>query len=84
MMPGYWQNETSGVLRPAIEAYLAGSDMTVDQIAAMRAYLRQWINAGAWHGDIVIELRDGVDGLTTRAAIGNWLTTALEAGIDPP
>lgn len=24
-VPGYWQNETSGVLQPAVKAYLAGA-----------------------------------------------------------
>ena len=38
----YWMYETSGVLRPAIEAYFSGL-MTDQHIAAMRAYLRQWI-----------------------------------------
>ena len=37
--PGYWKHETSGVLRPAVEAYLGGGPMTGSQIAAMRAYL---------------------------------------------
>jgi hypothetical protein len=26
--PGYWMNETSGVLRPAIEAYLNHDELT--------------------------------------------------------
>lgn len=41
--PGYWMNETSGVLRPAVEAYLNGTEMTPGQIVAMRGYLRQWV-----------------------------------------
>ena len=48
-VPGYWMNETSGVLRPAIEAYLLEKDMTAQQIAAMRAYIRQWME-GAFIG----------------------------------
>lgn len=40
-VPGFWMNETSGVLRPAVEAYLRREPMTPNQIAAMRAYLRQ-------------------------------------------
>jgi hypothetical protein len=34
--PGYWRNETSGALRPAIEAYLQGGPMTESQIIPMR------------------------------------------------
>lgn len=47
--PGYWMDETSGVLRPAVEAYLHGRDMTPEEIVAMRAYLRQWIMATTWN-----------------------------------
>jgi mono/diheme cytochrome c family protein len=80
--PGYWMNETSGVLRPAVEAYLKGELITHGQIAAIRAYLRQWM-AGPWQGEDIEALRAGIDGLTTRTAIHAWLTRALEAGIDP-
>jgi hypothetical protein len=34
--PGYWRNETSGALRPAIKAYLQGGLMTESQITPMR------------------------------------------------
>ena len=81
--PGYWIYETSGVLRPAMEAYLDGRIMTAEQVAAMRAYLRQWIAAPAWRGAIVQTLREQVDGLTTRRQISAWLDKAIEAGVDP-
>jgi hypothetical protein len=79
--PGYWMYEASGVLRPAIEAYLAGGAMTEAHIALMRAYLRQWIMAPAWMG--VEQLRRDLDGLTSRAAITAWLDTAAHLGLDP-
>jgi hypothetical protein len=80
-IPGYWQHETSGVLRPAVEAYLAGGQMTGAQIAAMRAYLRQWI-AADWPGNVE-RLRKQIDGLTSRAALDRWIDLADEQGIDP-
>jgi hypothetical protein len=80
--PGYWMYETSGVLRPAVEAYLRDDPMTGAQIAAMRAYLRQWI-AGDWHGDGVKELRAAIDGLTSKVAIERWLDQAARLSIDP-
>lgn len=85
LVPGYWMHETSGVLRPAIEAYLRHEPMTAQHIAAMRAYLRQWIDAPDWLGtDVVIaELRAGIDALTSREAIDKWLDLALDQGIDP-
>lgn len=82
-LPGYWMNETTGVLRPAVEAFLAGGEMTAAQIAAMRAYLRQWAMAPGWRGDEIPELRARLDGLTTRAALVAWVNDATEAGLDP-
>lgn len=81
-MVGYWMNETSGVLRPAIEGYLAGGDMTPEHIVAMRAYLRQWIN-GDFRGWRIAELRREVELLTTREEIERWLGHAMDLGIDP-
>jgi hypothetical protein len=83
MIPGYWMNETSGVLRPAVEAYLGREIMTQQEIAAMRAYLRQWIWAPAWFGRNVEQLRHLVDGLTSRDDIASWLAIAERDGIDP-
>ena len=81
--PGFWMFETSGVLRPAVEAYLRHEPMTPEQIAAMRAYLRQWIAAPAWEGPVVNALRSSIDELHTRADLHNWLDQAFEEGIDP-
>jgi hypothetical protein len=82
MTPGYWMHETSGVLRPAIIAYFHGC-MNTQDVAAMRAYLRQWISAPVWHGDGIAELREGIDGLTSADAIRAWLNNAAICGIDP-
>lgn len=79
-LPGYWKDETSGVLRPAVEAYLSGSEMSDEQIAAMRAYLRQWIASGWGNAD---HLRAKVGDLQTRRQIDRWLANALRVGIDP-
>lgn len=81
--PGYWMNETSGVLRPAVEAYLRCEPMEPAAIAALRAYLRQWIAAPAWQGAGVELLRQAIDRLTSREAIDEWLEHALDEGIDP-
>lgn len=80
-LPKYWRYETSGVLRRAIEAYLSGGPMSDEQVAAMRNYLRQWIEAPYWLR--AETLRSRVDGLTNREAITGWLNDAVELGIDP-
>jgi ribosomal protein L37E len=84
LAPGFWMHESTGVLRPAVEAYLSGGPMTEGQIVAMRAYLRQWIMAPGWHQDPDLEeLRRGIGHLTSRAALKQWLDRAVDAGIDP-
>jgi hypothetical protein len=81
--PCYWMHETSGVLRPAVVAYLKQTPMTDEQVAAMRAYLRQWIMADVWVGEDVDYLRAKIDGLTSSQAIRHWLDEAAELNIDP-
>jgi len=83
-VPGFWLYETSGVLRPAVEAYLYGSrvaPLAPEHIATLRAYLRQWIASPVWHD--ADHLRASIDGLTSREAIDQWLDNALAVGIDP-
>jgi hypothetical protein len=80
---GFWMNETGGVLQPAVFAYLKQEPMTLEQIALMRAYLRQWIASPYWQGPTIDELRSGIDSLITVPAIDRWLEAALHAGIDP-
>ena len=81
--PGYWMDEQSGVLRPAVEAYLRGEQMTSEQIDAMRAYLRQWIMLGDWRGPLVDVLQSMVNDIWTQTDIGRWLALADDANIDP-
>ena len=82
-VPGFWMNECSGVLRPAVEAYLRDEPLSDEAIAALRAYLRQWIAAPAWQGREVEQLRRDIDGLTSRQAIHHWVALAVDTGIDP-
>ena len=79
--PGYWMHETSGVLAPAVQAYFDGV-MSPAQIAAMRSYLRQWMD-GPWKGPMIDVLRSQVDDLLTQEDIRRWLHRALEQDIDP-
>lgn len=82
--PGYWMNETSGVLAPVVHRYLDGSELNGSDVATMRAYLRQWIERGAWGGgDAIARLRVRVLLLDSTKAIRQWLHDAEEIGIDP-
>jgi len=78
-----WMYDTSGVLRPAVRAYLKGKPMTAKHIAAFRVYLRVWIFAPEFVGDGVEALRQAVDGLASREAIEEWLAMARKEWISP-
>jgi hypothetical protein len=89
--PGYWINETSGVLVPAMERYLAG-ELRHKDIPVIRAYLRQWIGSSVWddnpHQDAngaqnLADLRSRVNAIQTRDDIDAWLQTATDMGLDP-
>jgi hypothetical protein len=80
--PGYWMHESTGVLRPAVKHYLNNEPMTVADIAAMCAYLRQWMS-GPWRGEELEALRLGLDRINSREAIDDWIELAAELGIDP-
>ena len=87
--PKYWMYEQSGVLHPVIEKYLNDREMTAQDVAAMRAYLRQWIKSPAWNpppgGEAteLIALRGSVERIGSVADIDTWIEKALAIGIDP-
>ena len=82
--PKYWQHETTGVLRPVIEAYLNGKELDIAQVLVMRAYLRQWIQSPVWYGGEELErLRASLEAVQTRKDVDTWLDAALEEGMDP-
>ena len=81
--PGFWMDETSGMLRPVVLAYLRGDDLTVYQVSIIRAYLRQWIAGSRWRGEGIARLRSQLNRMHTRRQVEEWLDLALEQGIDP-
>ena len=90
LAPKFWRFETSGVLKPAVEAYLEGKPPSISEITSLRAYLRQWIFSPVWDenpyvgaGNELQGLRDAIDSLTNRAQIETWLRKASDIGIDP-
>jgi len=81
--PGYWPNETTGVLRPVVEKYLCGERLDGGEVRTMRSYLRQWISCGAFFGPDIERLRMAVDQIHTHDDVRAWLERALDAGLDP-
>jgi hypothetical protein len=81
-VPGYWMNETSGVLEPVVRKYLEGAELSTGEVGTMRAYLRQWM-AGDFHGPEIEWLRLDVYDIRTTVDLRAWLARAFDAGIDP-
>jgi hypothetical protein len=88
---GYWMYETTGVLKPAVEAYLfTRGPLAPQHVSALRAYVRQWIELfepleGAPEAQrrVIARLRDMVNGLVDRETINVWMMQAIAVGIDP-
>jgi hypothetical protein len=88
---GYWMFETTGVLRPAVEAFLfTQTPLSEPHVAALRAYCRQWIELfeppdGAPEAErrVIERLRRMVDGLVDRTSIRIWIMNAADIGADP-
>jgi hypothetical protein len=85
-VPGFWRfwkDEPGGELRGAVETYLCGRPVTREQVALLRAYCRQWINAPGFRGPEIEVLRVSVNTLCTQTDVDHWLDRAMDAGIDP-
>ena len=91
-MPSFWMHETSGALAEVVERYLLGLSLTPEDIAYLRAYLRQWIMSPVWdqnpHADdddrwALGELRRHINDLTNRETIERWIAWAVDEGMDP-
>jgi hypothetical protein len=90
--PGYWQNESSGVLAPAVKRYLAGESLTLREIGLLRAYFRQWVDSPVWdqspHQDAagaeeLSALRASAVAIETQKDLEQWVARAIEFGMDP-
>jgi hypothetical protein len=89
--PKCWRAEASGVLAPVVGRYLLGEQLSLMDIATMRAYLRQWIWSPVWdipaHDDStraeLADLRSRLEGIRTRRSLDEWIALAAEFGIDP-
>jgi len=91
--PKYWMHETTGILKPVVNAYLKGERIDRIQIAIMRKYLEQWFDSPVWAPGWGAEsaaamfkleaLRRQVHAIQSREDIEAVLRDALDLGIDP-
>lgn len=85
-LPGFWMNEATGVLEPAVSAYLNGQPLTETHIAALRAYLIQWVSSPIWMNsddDFLTPLRAETAMVSDRASIERVVDEMTQRGMDP-
>jgi hypothetical protein len=88
--PKYWKYEAGGNLVPAMERYLALDALTVQDIALIVAYLRQWVDSPVWQMNPYATGFDNLDDLRSRTArarskrdIDECVSLAIDLGMDP-
>jgi hypothetical protein len=89
--PKYWTFEPPE-LSVAVHAYLAGKDLTVRDVALMRAYLKQWVDSPVWEGypdetdggrQWLAELRQRVRAIASPDDIAQALSIMTARRMDP-
>jgi hypothetical protein len=79
---GYWMNETTGVLAPAVRRFLRHEPLSPSDIDLLRRSLAQWMGL-PFTGPHIADLRALIPAISTRGDLEHWLDIALDAGIDP-
>lgn len=90
--PKYWLHNTDGVLVPAVNRLIKGYPLSVADIGAIRAYLRQWIWSPVWDKNPTLDdagaerlgaFRESLDRLATAPEINHWIRALVDEGMDP-
>jgi len=82
--PKYWMYETSGVLKPAVQAYVKGKRLSAHEISLLKAYLWQWVQSPVWAPSGSLEgLRLRVAAITNQEDVHASIAVAVKLGMDP-
>lgn len=91
-LPLRWQDEVTGMLATAIDAFLTyqvgeGPEPAEAQVGLIQKYFRYHINAPCWKSSgletELAALRAGVGELRSPGDLNSWIHKCLEIGIDP-
>ena len=81
--PRFWMEEQTGVLEDAVEAYMEGDRLTVDQLRALKIYLKQFIERAPLAGDAKVHLLvQRLDRLRTTREIEDFADELAEFGAE--
>jgi hypothetical protein len=90
--PRHWRNETNGDLIESVAKYLEGCDLTVRDLARLRAYFVQWVDSPVWdmnphlNAESLRELatlRSDARRIVNAVCITAWVLRAQENGMNP-
>jgi hypothetical protein len=91
LAPRYWRNETSGLIE-SVANYLEGCDLTVRDLARLRAYFVQWVDSPVWDHNPHLNvdsrfelqaLRKEARRIASRAEVIAWVARAQDMGMNP-
>ncbi len=81
--PRFWMEEQTGVLEDAVEAYMAGERLTAKQLAAIKTYLRQFIQRAPLAGPAnVPRLLTQIERLKTTREVEDFADEVAEYGAE--
>ena len=90
-LPLRWQDDITGRLPEAMQAYLANRmsqhSLSQEDFALVRAYLEYLVNAPCWNecegGRPLTRARRAIRRVQTPEELGVWIHRLLNLGIDP-
>jgi|GEM_PF-336054 len=81
--PRFWMEEQTGVLEDAVETYIAGNSLKPAQLAAIKIYLKQFVERAPLVGEAKVNLlTQKVDRLKTTRDIENFADEVAEFGAE--
>ena len=79
--PRFWMEEQTGVLEDAVETYLEGERLSPSQLAAIKVYLKQFVERAPLAGEAnVPQLLRKLDRLRTTREVENFAEELAEYG----
>ena len=81
--PRFWMEEQSGVLSDAVETYLEGERLSPSQLAAIKVYLKQFVERAPLAGDAKVPLLlQKIDRLKATRDVEDFADEVAEYGAE--
>lgn len=81
--PRFWMEEQTGVLEDAVETYLEGDRLSPAQLAAIKTYLKQFVQRAPLAGDAKVHLLvQKIDRLQSTRDVQNFAEDVAELGAE--